>query len=279
MQANHALSELTGYSPAQLARMNVLDLLAPDHRGDGLASVEELAGGRSDRYVVERELIRADGSAVWVVGHVAAIQPGGQHGYAVSYIQDVTARKRAEADLARRAFTDELTGMANRHLVMDHLALALRQEVRTGRAVGVLYLDIDHFKDINDAHGHDAGDRVLREIAGRLTLGMRSADTPGRLGGDEFIVVCPQLASDSELTTVAERLLQAVCARSSYRIRQPSMWQPASGLPPETATARPGNSCAGRMWRCMRPSAEVGGAGMPTPKRSTTPLRGGSPWR
>jgi diguanylate cyclase (GGDEF)-like protein/PAS domain S-box-containing protein len=210
--ANEALARLTGYSPAQLSTMNVLDLLAPDHRNDADTSIHALAEGLTDRYAVERELIRADGSAVWVVGSVAALADSEHPGYAVSYIQDVTARKQAEADLARRAFTDGLTALANRHLVMDHLALALRQEIRTGRAVGVLYLDVDHFKDINDAHGHDAGDRVLREIAARLTLGMRSGDTPGRLGGDEFIVVCPQLASDNELTTIADRLLQAVCA-------------------------------------------------------------------
>ncbi len=66
--------------------------------------------------------------------------------YAVSYIQDISARKAAEDELARRAFSDPLTGLANRHLVMDHLALALRQELRSGRPVGVLYVDIDHFK-------------------------------------------------------------------------------------------------------------------------------------
>ncbi len=210
--ANEALSQLTGYSIKQLSAMNVLELLAPEHRDDVDTSIDALAAGRTDRYAVERELIRADGSAVWIVGNVATLAGDEQPSYAVAYIQDVTARKQTEADLARRAFTDELTGLANRHLVMDHLALALRQEVRTGRAVGILYLDVDHFKDINDTYGHDAGDRVLREIAGRLTLGIRSADTPGRLGGDEFIVVCPHLSSDEELNSVAERLLLAVCA-------------------------------------------------------------------
>jgi diguanylate cyclase (GGDEF)-like protein/PAS domain S-box-containing protein len=210
--ANEALSRLTGYSSEQLSEVNMLDLLVPDHRTDAGTFINALAEGRTDSYAVEREMIRADGSVVWVVGQVAALSGAEHPGYAVCYLQDVSARKLAEADLVRRAFTDALTGLANRHLVMDHLALALRQEVRTGLAVGVLYLDVDHFKEINDTHGHDAGDRVLREIAARLTLGMRSADTPGRLGGDEFIVVCPQLASDTELTAIANRLLQAACA-------------------------------------------------------------------
>jgi diguanylate cyclase (GGDEF)-like protein/PAS domain S-box-containing protein len=209
--ANEALTELTGYSPEQLRGMDVLDLLAPDHRTDGLTALNELTEGRTERYTAERELTRSDGRTVWIVAHVAAVAGKAHPRYAVSYLQDITTRKHAEADLVRRAFTDPLTGLANRHLVMDHLALALRQEVRTGHPVGVLYLDVDHFKDINDVHGHDAGDRVLREIAVRLTQGMRSADTTGRLGGDEFIVVCPNLASDNELSSIADRLLSAVC--------------------------------------------------------------------
>jgi diguanylate cyclase (GGDEF)-like protein/PAS domain S-box-containing protein len=208
--ANTALSQLTGYAIDELVTMNVLDLLAPDHRSDGDSSIESLAGGRLAGYTAERRLIRADGSTVWVVGNVSAVNGGEQPGYAVSYLQDITARKSAEADLSRRAFTDSLTGLANRHLVMDHLALALRQEVRSRRAVGVLYLDVDHFKRINDAHGHEAGDRVLREVAARLTMGMRAADTPGRVGGDEFIVICPELSSVNELVAIADRLLEAV---------------------------------------------------------------------
>ncbi len=210
--ANEALAQLTGYSIPQLQRMNALDLLAPDHRSDADTVLAALADGHTDHFAVERQLIRCDGSAVWVVDNVAMATGDVQLDYAVSYIQDVSARKAAEAELARRAFTDGLTGLANRHLVMDHLALALRQEVRSGRPVGVLYLDIDHFKEINDAYGHDAGDRVLREVASRLSLGMRSADTPGRLGGDEFIVVCPQLLSDDELSAIADRLLADLSA-------------------------------------------------------------------
>ncbi len=205
--ANAALAQLTGYSVQRLQEMNTLDLLAPDHRIDADTVMSALADGHTDRFAVERQLIRSDASAVWILDNVAAVSGVTGDDYAVSYVQDVSARKAAEAELARRAFTDGLTGLANRHLVMDHLSLALRQEVRSGRPVGVLYLDIDHFKEINDAHGHDAGDRVLREVASRLTLGMRSADTPGRLGGDEFIAVCPQLSSDDELAAIADRLL------------------------------------------------------------------------
>jgi diguanylate cyclase (GGDEF)-like protein/PAS domain S-box-containing protein len=210
--ANEALAQLSGYSVQQLQGMNALDLLAPSHRAEAGTAFDSLAGRRNRQYALERQLIRRDGSAVWVVDNVAVVTGEPQPYYAVSYIQDISARKAAEDELARRAFSDPLTGLANRHLVMDHLALALRQEVRSGRPVGVLYLDLDHFKLINDTHGHDAGDRVLREIGLRLAAGVRAADTAGRLGGDEFIVVCPQLSSDDELIRVAERLLVALSA-------------------------------------------------------------------
>jgi diguanylate cyclase (GGDEF)-like protein/PAS domain S-box-containing protein len=210
--ANAALSDIAGYPIEQLATMNALDLLAPEQRADAETSMSALASGQSFGYAAERRLIRADGTAVWVVGSVSAVAHEEERSFAVSYIQDVTARKMAESDLARRAFTDNLTGLANRPLVMDHLELALRHEVRSGLGVGVLYLDVDHFKNINDAYGHDVGDRVLREIAARLRAGMRAADTPGRIGGDEFIVVCPQLSGDEELTGIAGRLMEAVSA-------------------------------------------------------------------
>jgi diguanylate cyclase (GGDEF)-like protein len=84
--------------------------------------------------------------------------------------------------------------------------LALRQQPRSGGVVGLLFLDIDHFKDVNDVYGHDAGDRALQEVARRLKTVVRAGDTAGRIGGDEFIVVCPNLSGSNELANIASRL-------------------------------------------------------------------------
>ncbi len=210
MLANNAMARITGYSSQALTGMAFARLLDRGDRPAANAALEDLARGEVTDYVTERQAVRADGSRIWLRGSVTAVLDDGQPNCAVSYIEDVTARKDAERELARRALSDPLTGLANRHRVIDHLTLALRQQMRSGTSVGVLYLDLDRFKDINDAYGHEVGDRVLREVAHRLTVTIRAADTAGRLGGDEFIVVCPNLSSAEELATISERLLRTL---------------------------------------------------------------------
>jgi two-component system cell cycle response regulator len=117
-----------------------------------------------------------------------------------------------EAELYRlqhQAFHDPLTGLPNRALLNDRLALAISQAQRSGRRVAVLFLDLDRFKPVNDVHGHDNGDRVLQEVARRFSAPLRSADTLARLGGDEFVAVIPEVDSPAAITAVIDKL-QAV---------------------------------------------------------------------
>jgi diguanylate cyclase (GGDEF)-like protein len=111
------------------------------------------------------------------------------------------------AELTRRALHDPLTGLPNRTLLEDRLAMALAGQRRTGSVLGVLFCDLDHFKAVNDSYGHDIGDDVLVTMAQRLSHAVRATDTVSRLGGDEFVVLCPDLASQSELTDVVERIV------------------------------------------------------------------------
>jgi diguanylate cyclase (GGDEF)-like protein len=111
------------------------------------------------------------------------------------------------AELTRRALHDPLTGLPNRTLLDDRLAMALAGQRRTGSVLGVLFCDLDHFKVVNDSYGHDTGDDVLVTMAERLTHAVRATDTVSRLGGDEFVVLCPDLASQNELTDVVERIV------------------------------------------------------------------------
>jgi len=108
------------------------------------------------------------------------------------------------------AYHDGLTGLANRSLFSKLLAQSLTECIRYEQALAVLYLDLDRFKLINDTLGHDAGDELLREIAGRLQGCMRASDTVARLGGDEFVVLLPQASGEPEIGAVAEKLLEAV---------------------------------------------------------------------
>ena len=117
-------------------------------------------------------------------------------------------RKRLKLELARQAVEDPLTGLPNRRLFDDHLRVALERSRRRESCVGVLFLDLDCFKAINDAHGHDRGDRLLVEVAGRLRDFVRPNDTVARFGGDEFLLLLDDLANDEAVFTVADRLIE-----------------------------------------------------------------------
>jgi diguanylate cyclase (GGDEF)-like protein len=113
-------------------------------------------------------------------------------------------------ELVHRATHDHLTGLPNRGLLLDRLELALARARREGTPVALLFIDLDRFKDVNDTHGHDAGDAVLVEVADRMSGVLRPSDTVARLGGDEFVVLCEDLAGDLDAATIAERLLSAI---------------------------------------------------------------------
>lgn len=131
--------------------------------------------------------------------------------------EDVTRRRRAEQELEHRTMHDDLTGLANRVLVLDRLTVALARSARGAGDVGVVFCDLDGFKDVNDRHGHLLGDLVLREVATRLRGAVRPCDTVGRLGGDEFVVVVEPPVSDGDLRQLAERLSEAVTAPLRYQ--------------------------------------------------------------
>ena len=118
-------------------------------------------------------------------------------------------RKAAETHLARRALQDPLTGLPNRTLFLDRLGLALDRAQRTGLVTGVLFLDVDQFKQINDSLGHEAGDRVLNALAARLRNVLRPMDTVARFGGDEFTFLFEDLSSPAEAMAIADRVRQA----------------------------------------------------------------------
>ncbi len=123
-------------------------------------------------------------------------------------LQHAIERKRSEGQLASRALQDPLTGLPNRTLFVDRLGIALERTRRTGAVTGVLFLDVDHFKLINDSLGHDAGDRVLSALADRLRSVLRPMDTVARFGGDEFTFLFEDLSNPDEALAIAERVRQ-----------------------------------------------------------------------
>ena len=142
----------------------------------------------------ERELADDEMSLVRAVAHTLAT---------------ALARLRDEEQMRYEAVHDPLTGLANRTLLRDRLEQGLARSQREGAATGVLFIDLDNFKQINDAHGHATGDDVLVELGRRLRAGVRPADTVARLGGDEFVVVCEEVDCDSALA-LGQRLQEAI---------------------------------------------------------------------
>ena len=130
----------------------------------------------------------------------------------IAVIRYISERVKNREALEHLAYHDGLTGLSNRIHLEERLALAIADARRYDDRLGMGYIDLDHFKPVNDRYGHAAGDDVLVQIAGRLREGVQQ-DTVARLGGDEFVVLFPRLASQAEVETISERLAQ--------RIRQP----------------------------------------------------------
>jgi diguanylate cyclase (GGDEF)-like protein len=122
-------------------------------------------------------------------------------------LHDMSARFELERELYHRALHDPLTALPNRALLEDRLeqAVARLRRAQNDEALVVLYVDVDHFKRVNDTHGHEGGDRVVREVARRLLNAVRPGDTVGRVGGDEFVIVCPD-TTYAVLDDLANRL-------------------------------------------------------------------------
>lgn len=130
-------------------------------------------------------------------------------GYAITFT-DISVQKQANKQIEYVAHHDELTGLPNRTLMHDRMKTALRRVQRTGRKMGVLVLDLDHFKRINDSLGHFAGDELLKTVALRLVSAVRDSDTVCRMGGDEFVVILPDINSRADIEKVCNKILDLI---------------------------------------------------------------------
>ncbi len=211
LQVNAALCRLTGYPQEYLVGKTSRAITHPDDVAGDEPILAGLTEGSLEHHQGEKRLLHADGHTVWVRVSASVVGERGKR-LAVVHLQDITARKQDEVELAQRALLDPLTGLANRHLLMDHIRLALQRLKRHRGRVTLFYLDLDGFKIVNDTHGHEAGDRVLVEVAARLGAVLRGDDTLARIGGDEFVVVCPDIADTAAARRLAGRLAEAVGA-------------------------------------------------------------------
>ncbi|MFC0629488.1 diguanylate cyclase domain-containing protein [Kribbella deserti] len=212
LRVNEAFCRITGYAPDQLIGTSFPSYLDDDDFGQTQREIEELTQTGNEPYRFERRFLRADGRSIWLAGTASIVDQGkDQPRFILVQVDDVTARKDAERELEHNAAHDPLTGLPNRRLLRHRFNAALQRCRQTGQRGAVLFCDLDHFKDVNDRYGHEAGDRALREIADRLLAQVRHGDTVARLGGDEFAILAEDISGDA-LDLLVERLDQAIAS-------------------------------------------------------------------
>jgi diguanylate cyclase (GGDEF)-like protein/PAS domain S-box-containing protein len=210
--ANPMMCALTGRTAEGIAGRHI-DLLAhPDDPVVGDLGLAPAPGEPAlDPHLLldgERRLRRSDGSELWVVqSHEIVRHNNGVPQFVVLSLVDVTDRRRAEEDLVRRAYVDPLTGLPNARALTERLRHAVALSRRRGLQVGLVHLNIDRFKAVNDTLGHEAGDMLLSQVADRLRWSTRVEDTAVRLGADEFLVVAEDVEDLDGLRALADRLL------------------------------------------------------------------------
>ena len=211
-----AAAELTGWDSKEVVGVplpTALNLIDKTSREAAQNQVERcLKDGLCDSDAADYAvLVRRDGREFAVRQAVAPVRDRAGHVTgAVLLLHSVVEGKQFEAQLEHVAYRDPLTGLPNRILVNDRLKLALAKARRGKRLVAVMLLDLDRFKSINDTLGHDRGDTLLKAVAGRMASCLRGSDSLGRLGGDEFLVVLPDLAKAEDALPIARKLLEAV---------------------------------------------------------------------
>ncbi len=173
------------------------------------------SGPRDEKIKVSvYRLLAGAGDERWIEAHERTFfGPAGEPVRRVGTLQDITDRKQAEREVWIAAHHDALTGVANRALFQSRLDGAIRDATAAGTRVGLVLVDLDRFKDVNDTLGHEAGDQMLREMANRLRAGVPEAATVARLGGDEFGIIVPAPASPAEVDGLVARLLAALGQR------------------------------------------------------------------
>ena len=202
---NPKLGEILGYGPGELLGAEVAPLVVEADRPAVLARLRDLLVGETPAPYGFRA-IRKDGQIVDVEVHETTTELGGRQAL-IGTLLDVTDRKRAEAQAAERAFVDPLTRLPNRVRFLERLEIELAQSRRYERKLAVIHVDLDGFKFVNDNWGHAAGDRLLQSLAIRLTRGVREVDTIARIGGDEFLILVPDLRQTGDMSRFAQKLL------------------------------------------------------------------------
>ncbi len=213
--ANQRFVELSGYTRDEVFAAGAAQLIPPEEHAAAAHGVSRVYRGEAGSFEVN---IRCKDGSLRPVDVAARVvtDKSGAPVLIQGIARDITERKQAEETIRRLAYHDALTGLPNRALMEDRLGVALAQARREGKALALMFLDLDRFKVVNDTLGHSAGDRLLEAVAADLCTIVRDGDTIARIGGDEFTVILPAVDGLEDATEVADRILE--CLRRARMI-------------------------------------------------------------
>ncbi|MCP1338903.1 sensor domain-containing diguanylate cyclase [Idiomarina sp. M1R2S28] len=208
-----------GYAPEEMIGHSMFDFMHPDDHQTTMAVAQQVNSGNEVVHF-ENRYIRKDGSIVYLLWSARWSERDQMR---VGVARDISEQKQLEAErealiarLEHMALTDPLTQLPNRALFYDRVRTSQTRAERDGGGLGLLYLDLDKFKVVNDAHGHATGDQLLKGVAKRIAASVRATDTVARLGGDEFVVLIDAVPTTEEgvdvVRAVADKIRQAMQA-------------------------------------------------------------------
>ena len=212
LNANPALARIYGHASADDLVEHLHDIqrqlyVLPERRAEFVRLMQAQEMVRN----FESQVYRHDGSIIWISENARAVKKAdGSVQFFEGTVVDITERKLHDAELEYQASHDSLTGLPNRSLLRDRIEQAIGKARRDGHLVAVVFVDLDHFKLINDSLGHHVGDRLLLEVADRLVACVRGHDSVARQGGDEFVIVLTEQHDENEIIAIVSRLLEVI---------------------------------------------------------------------
>jgi diguanylate cyclase (GGDEF)-like protein/PAS domain S-box-containing protein len=211
IEVNEALCSMLGYSREELLSLGVKDVSHPDDYDVAADLFGRALRGELPTYRLEKRYLKKTGEQVWVqLSSSMVLDAQGKPVYSIGVMQDITERRRVEQELQFLALHDTLTGLPNRSLFTDRLQHTISTAIRDQNSFGLLVMDMDRFKEVNDSLGHHSGDLLLQQIASRLRGVLREFDTVARLGGDEFGVLPGGGAALEGTVLTAAKVLSAL---------------------------------------------------------------------
>lgn len=210
IHVNPRFCSMLGYTPDELTGTSVKAISHPDDIDATDQERDKLRKGEIEFFKIEKRYLHKKGTTVWVSLTITTKRD--KHGrslYDISIVEDITTRVEAEQKVQYLATHDEMTNLPNRALFLQLLSQALASGKRYHRKFAVIFIDLDRFKHINDSLGHEAGDKLLINMASRFRDCLRNSDIVARLGGDEFVVLVQEISLESQVALVARNILSA----------------------------------------------------------------------